>query len=277
MATWFQSDASSALRLEEERGSRSTNKCFSLPSVFCNVIEVPASKKSDVYSQPSYKQEKHCGSQIWALAVLRQTKSSSRKCRFPLKIWGENALMLCCLPSTSGCHQQSVTSAHLTCRDPQVASKLRFQQPPLGPTVLSISYSLSLIPPVSLKQVFMDFRAIPFLHFTSASTDRTTPNYMKGRICCNLTHSQRVFGFAVLIGLHFSLPFCWSGHPCQYSKWALFTRSRRMKATSCHILCIWDVKGSISWKFGKTTALRYQQLSTDLSQFMQVNTLEQSK
>jgi len=64
MATWFQSDASSALRLEEERGSRSTNKCFSLPSVFCNVIEVPAYKKSDVFSQPSYKQEKHCGSQI---------------------------------------------------------------------------------------------------------------------------------------------------------------------------------------------------------------------
>lgn len=44
MATWFQSDASSALRLEEERRSMSTNKCFSLPSVFAMLLKYQPTK-----------------------------------------------------------------------------------------------------------------------------------------------------------------------------------------------------------------------------------------
>lgn len=88
MSMWFHSDTSSTLRLEEEREQTLQQVLF--PHLnFCNVIEVSAYQKPDVYSQPAYKKGKHPGSRIWTLVGLQQIKSSSWKCWFLLKIWSK--------------------------------------------------------------------------------------------------------------------------------------------------------------------------------------------
>lgn len=56
MTTSSQSDASLAFRLEEERGSRHSDKCFSILLSFCDVIEAQPYQNSDVHSQAT-KQE----------------------------------------------------------------------------------------------------------------------------------------------------------------------------------------------------------------------------
>lgn len=56
MTTSFQSDASLALRLEEERGSRRSDKCFSTPLSFCDVIEAQPYQNSDAHSQATKKE-----------------------------------------------------------------------------------------------------------------------------------------------------------------------------------------------------------------------------
>lgn len=90
--TWFQSDASSTLRLEEERGSRHSKKCFPPASIFTMSLKYqPIENQMFTVSQAT-KKGKHPGSRIWTLVGLQQIKISSRKCWFLLKIWSKRRM-----------------------------------------------------------------------------------------------------------------------------------------------------------------------------------------